>query len=52
MPVAGDDMVQSLWVRIRGKAHKVNSIAAAYYRSPNQDGDIDVLVCKEFKGNL
>ncbi|KAF1487797.1 hypothetical protein FQV18_0002667, partial [Eudyptula minor novaehollandiae] len=42
----GGDMVESLWVRMRGKANKAGGVVGFYYRSPSLDDDTDVLVYK------
>jgi len=34
---AGDDKVESLWVRIRGRANKADILVGVCYRPPNQD---------------
>ena len=45
----GNDMVESLCVRIRGKSNKVDVVVGIYYRSPGQDGDTDVLFYMELR---
>ena len=37
----GDDMVESLLVRIKGKASKTDVIVGVCYRPPNQDEKVD-----------
>lgn len=44
---AGGDTVESLRVRIRGKANKADIVVGVCYRSPSQDDGTDVLVYKE-----
>ena len=39
----GDNMVESLWVRIRDKANKADVVMGVYYRSLSQDNDTIVL---------
>ncbi|GAB0186493.1 hypothetical protein GRJ2_001114600 [Grus japonensis] len=43
----GDDMVKSLWVRIKGQANKGDVIVGVYYRPPSQDDATDELFFKE-----
>ena len=38
---AGNDKVESLWVRIRGKANKASILVGVCYRPPNQDEETD-----------
>ena len=45
----GDDMVESFWVRFRGKADKAGVFVEVYYRSPSQDDDTNVLFYKELR---
>ena len=37
----GNDKVESLWVRIRGKANKAGILVGVCYRLPNQDVETD-----------
>ncbi|KAK4823433.1 hypothetical protein QYF61_002119 [Mycteria americana] len=37
----GDDRVECLWVRIRGKANKADIVVEVCYRPPNQDDEAD-----------
>lgn len=39
---AGDDMAESLCVKIRGKAKKADVLAGVCYGSPSQDEDANV----------
>ncbi|KAK4806819.1 hypothetical protein QYF61_005615 [Mycteria americana] len=39
----GDDRVECLWVRIRGKANKADIVVGVCYRPPNQDEETDEL---------
>ena len=43
----GDDMVESLWVRIKEQANKGDVIVGVYYRPPSEDGATDELFFKE-----
>ncbi|KAK4832306.1 hypothetical protein QYF61_021705 [Mycteria americana] len=43
----GDDRVECLWVRIRGKANKADIVVGVCYRPPNQDEETDELFYKE-----
>ncbi|KAK4818853.1 hypothetical protein QYF61_020072 [Mycteria americana] len=43
----GDDRVECLWVRIRGKANKADTVVGVCYRPPNQDEETDELFCKQ-----
>ncbi|KAK4811067.1 hypothetical protein QYF61_016353 [Mycteria americana] len=43
----GDDRVECLWVRIRGKANKADIVVGVCYRPPNQDEDTDELFYKQ-----
>ena len=38
---AENDKVESLWVRSRGRATKVDMLMGVYYRPPNQDEETD-----------
>ncbi|PKU41683.1 mitochondrial fission process protein 1 [Limosa lapponica baueri] len=37
----GNDSVECLWIRIKGKANKADIMVGVYYRPPNQDVEID-----------
>ena len=41
--MAGDDKVESLWVKIRGRADKADILVGVCYRLPNQDEETDEL---------
>ncbi|KAK4810917.1 hypothetical protein QYF61_013325 [Mycteria americana] len=43
----GDDRVECLWVRIRGKANKADLVVGVCYRPPNQDEETDELFYKQ-----
>ncbi|KAK4830875.1 LOW QUALITY PROTEIN: hypothetical protein QYF61_013804 [Mycteria americana] len=43
----GDDRVECLWVRIRGKANKADIVVGVCYRPPNQDEEADEIVYKQ-----
>ncbi|KAK4810673.1 hypothetical protein QYF61_007473 [Mycteria americana] len=43
----GDDRVECLWVRIRGKANKADIVVGVCYRPPNQDEETDNLFYKQ-----
>ncbi|KAK4825574.1 LOW QUALITY PROTEIN: hypothetical protein QYF61_000573 [Mycteria americana] len=43
----GDDRVECLWVRIRGKANKADIVVGLCYRPPNQDEETDELFYKQ-----
>ncbi|KAK4811538.1 hypothetical protein QYF61_011687 [Mycteria americana] len=43
----GDDRVECLWVRIRGKANKADIVVGVCYRPPNQDEETDELFYKQ-----
>ncbi|KAK4806205.1 hypothetical protein QYF61_001128 [Mycteria americana] len=43
----GDDRVECLWVRIRGKANKADIVVGVCYRPPNQDEEADKLFYKQ-----
>ncbi|KAK4816775.1 hypothetical protein QYF61_022887 [Mycteria americana] len=43
----GDDRVECLWVRIRGKANKADVVVGVCYRPPNQDEETDELFYKQ-----
>ncbi|KAK4810944.1 hypothetical protein QYF61_013352 [Mycteria americana] len=43
----GDDRVECLWVRIRGKANKAGIVVGVCYRPPNQDEETDELFYKQ-----
>lgn len=44
---AGSDKVDSLWVRIRGKANKADILVGVCYRSPNRDEEVDEALDKQ-----
>ena len=37
----GDNKVESLWVKIRGRAEKADILVGVCYRPPNQDDETD-----------
>ena len=39
--MTGDDKVESLWVKIRGRADKADILVGVCYRLPNQDEETD-----------
>jgi len=39
--MAGDDRVEFLWVKIRGRADKADILVGVCYRPPNQDEETD-----------
>ena len=41
--ITGDDKVESLWVKIRGRADKADILVDVCYRPPNQDEETDEL---------
>ncbi|KAK4827403.1 hypothetical protein QYF61_017808 [Mycteria americana] len=43
----GDDRVECLWVRIRGKANKADIVVGVCYRPPNQHEETDELFYKQ-----
>ena len=43
----GNDRVESLWVRIKGKANKAAVVVGVYYQPPSQDDHTDESFCKE-----
>ncbi|KAK4823236.1 hypothetical protein QYF61_000096 [Mycteria americana] len=43
----GDDRVECLWMRIRGKANKADIVVGVCYRPPNQDEETDELFYKQ-----
>ncbi|KAK4811052.1 hypothetical protein QYF61_016338 [Mycteria americana] len=43
----GDDRVECLWVRIRGKANKADIVVGVCYRPPKQDEETDELFYKQ-----
>ena len=42
-----DDVVESLWVMIRGMENKGDAIVGVYYRSPSQDDSTDELFYRQ-----
>ncbi|RMC00455.1 hypothetical protein DUI87_23065 [Hirundo rustica rustica] len=42
-----DDEVESLWVKIKGKANKADILLGVCYRPPNQDEEVDNLLYKQ-----
>lgn len=45
----GDDMVESFWVRVKGKASNVVVVVGGCYRSPSRDNIMDKLLFKELR---
>ncbi|KAK4808570.1 LOW QUALITY PROTEIN: hypothetical protein QYF61_009873 [Mycteria americana] len=45
-----DDKVKCLWVRVRGKAKKADTLLGVCYRPPNQDKEADEAFCKQLAG--
>ena len=45
--MAGDDEVESLWVKIGGRADKADIVVGICYRPPNQDEETDELFCEQ-----
>ncbi|KAK4815696.1 hypothetical protein QYF61_006679 [Mycteria americana] len=45
----GDDRLECLWVRIRGKANKGDIVVGVCYRPPNQDEETDELFYKQLE---
>ena len=43
----GEDRVECLWVRIRGKANKASIMVGVCYRPPNQDEEADEIFCQQ-----
>ncbi|GAB0208671.1 hypothetical protein GRJ2_003332800 [Grus japonensis] len=43
----GDDRVECLWIRIRGKANKADIMVGVCYRPPNQDEQADKIFYKQ-----
>ena len=41
--MTGDNKVESLWVKIRGRADKADILVGICYRLPNQDEETDEL---------
>jgi len=41
-----DDKVESLWVKMRGKANKADVLLGVCYRPPSQDEEADEVFCK------
>ena len=39
--LTGDNKVESLWVKIRGRANKADILVGICYRPPNQDEETD-----------
>lgn len=45
----GNDTVERLWVKFKGKAGKTDAIVGICYRPPNQDGNTNELFFKELR---
>ena len=43
----GDDRVECLWVKMRGKANKADILLGVCYRPPNQDEEVDEVFYKQ-----
>ena len=43
----GNDKVECLWVRIRGKACRGDILVGVCYRPPNQDEEMDEAFCEQ-----
>ena len=46
---AGNDRVESLWVRIKRQANNVDVVMVVYYQPPSQDDDTNELFFKELR---
>lgn len=47
----GNDTLESLWIRIKGQANKVDVIVGVYYKPPSQVDNTDQLFYKELREN-
>lgn len=45
--IVGDDIVESLWLRIKGQANKADVTGQVYCRPPSEDDNTDELLFKE-----
>ncbi|KAK4832989.1 hypothetical protein QYF61_027013 [Mycteria americana] len=45
----GDNRVECLWVRVRGKANKADIMVGVCYRPPNQDEEADKIFYKQLR---
>ena len=43
----GDDSIESLCIRIKAKASKTNITVGVCYRPPNQDEEVDKILCRQ-----
>ena len=41
-----DDRVEGLWVRIKAKTNKTDTVIGVCYRPPNQDEEVDRTLCR------
>ena len=48
--MTGDNKVESLWVKIRGRADKADILVGICYRPPNQDEETDELFYEQLAG--
>ncbi|PKU44302.1 rna-directed dna polymerase from mobile element jockey-like [Limosa lapponica baueri] len=46
---AGEERVESLWVRIKGQANMRDTVVGVYYRPPDQDGEADEAFYSQLK---
>jgi len=44
-----EERVESLWVRIKGQAHMGDTIVGVYYRSPDQEEEVDEAFYRQLK---
>ncbi|PKU46089.1 adaptin ear-binding coat-associated protein 1 [Limosa lapponica baueri] len=44
-----EDVVESLWVRIKGQANMKDTVVGVYYRPPDQDGEVDEAFYNQLK---
>ena len=45
--MAGDGKVESLWVKVRGRADKADILVGVCYRPPSQDEETDEVFCEQ-----
>ncbi|OPJ83524.1 hypothetical protein AV530_006400 [Patagioenas fasciata monilis] len=43
----GEDRVECLWVRTRGKANEADILLGVCHRAPNQDDEADEIFCRQ-----
>jgi len=44
-----EELVESLWVTIKGQAHMGDTVVSVYHRPPDQEAEVDEAFCRQLK---